>query len=162
MPLAKATLAECAEDYFANSEQVPTKVSLAVAEHSINGADTQWRSGGMLLQRIAGDEARGSTDDAWDEAKAIFGTLTDAELVDPDLSSDRLLYRLFHESGVRAETEATLRDDCNCNEARLKSTLNSMPDAQLIEMAEPDGTLSVDCQFWSRNFTIDLAEVTEG
>lgn len=160
VPLAKATLAECAEDYFLQSEQVPTKVALAVAEHSVGGAKAHWRSGGMLLQRIAGDDARGHTDEVWDEARALFGTLTDVELADPDLPSVDLLYRLFHESGVRAETTAILRDECTCNEERLRGTLSSMPSDQLIEMAEDDGTLGIDCQFCSRHYDIPVADVT--
>lgn len=161
VPLAKGTLAECAEDYFMQSEQVPTKVALAVAEHSVGGEQAHWRSGGMLLQRIAGDDKRGSTDDVWEEARALFGTLTDVELADPDLPSEDLLYRLFHESGVRAETTATLRDECTCNEDRLRGTLANMPDGQLIDMAE-EGVLGIDCQFCARHYDIAIADVTGG
>lgn len=161
VPLVKGTLAECAEAYFMHSEQVPTKVALAVAEHSVAGNAAQWRSGGMLLQRIAGDDARGHTDDAWDEARALFGTLSDAELADPDLSSPDLLYRLFHESGVRAEVTATLRDACTCNEERLRGTLSTMPPEQLADMAEDDGTLGIDCQFCARHYDIALSDLTQ-
>jgi len=134
VPLVKGTLAECAE--------------------------AQWRAGGMLLQRIAGDDARGHTDDVWDEARALFGTLTDAELADPDLASNDLLYRLFHESGVRAETVIGLRDECTCNEERLRGTLSSMPPEQLKEMAGTDNTLGIDCQFCARHYDIPLQDVT--
>ena len=160
VPLVKGTLAECAEVYFMSSEQVPTKVALSVAEHAVAGKTAQWRAGGMLLQRIAGDDARGHTDDVWDEARALFATLTDAELADPDLSSNDLLYRLFHESGVRAETVIGLRDECTCNEERLRGTLSSMPPEQLKEMAEADDTLGIDCQFCARHYDIALQDVT--
>ncbi|MEO1474860.1 MAG: Hsp33 family molecular chaperone HslO [Pseudomonadota bacterium] len=160
VPLAKATLAECAEDYFAQSEQVPTQVALSVAELTVSGSNPEWRSGGMLLQRIAGDDARGATQDVWDEARALFGTVTDGELADPDLSSERLLFRLFHESGVRMETAQSVRDQCSCNEERLKATLLRMPDRELIDMAEADGTLGIDCQFCGRHYDISLDDVT--
>ena len=124
VPLVRGSLADCAEDYFAQSEQVPTKVSLSVAEHSVGGAKAHWRSGGMLLQKIAGDDARGDTEDDWNAARAIFGTLTDGELADPDLSADALLFRLFHETGVRLEESTDLSDTCTCNAERLRDTLS--------------------------------------
>lgn len=160
VPLDKATLAECAEDYFRNSEQVPTKVALSVAELTVTGEAPQWRAGGMLLQQIAGDEARGDTDEAWDEARALFGTLTDGELADPDLSGEALLYRLFHESGVRVEAARPLSDSCTCNEERLVGTLQSMPDAELRDLVEDDGALALDCQFCGRKYRIPIERVT--
>ncbi|MEM6412285.1 MAG: Hsp33 family molecular chaperone HslO [Pseudomonadota bacterium] len=159
VPLEKATLAECAEDYFAQSEQVPTKIALSVAELTVAGQTPEWRAGGLLLQRIAADELRGNTEDAWDEARALFGTVTDAELADPELHADRLLYRLFHESGVRMESSYPVRDTCTCNEERLKATLLKMPDSELVDMAEDDGTLGVDCQFCARHYDIALSDV---
>ena len=160
VPLTKATLAECAEVYFRDSEQVPSRVGLSVAELAIPGEPTQWRAGGMLVQQIAGDDARGDTDDAWDEAKALFSTLTDSELADPDLPADRFLYRLFHETGVRMEDPRDVRDACTCNEERLVMTLKSMPDAELRELVEEDGSLSIDCQFCNRHYAIDIDAVT--
>ncbi|MEM7661607.1 MAG: Hsp33 family molecular chaperone HslO [Pseudomonadota bacterium] len=160
VPLEKATLAECAEDYFAQSEQVPTQVALSVAELTVSGQAPEWRAGGMLLQRIAADQARGDTQDIWDEARALFGTITDGELADPDLSAEQLLYRLFHESGVRMEDAFPVRDVCTCNEERLIATLLRMPDQELIDMAEDDGTLGIDCQFCSRHYDIALSDVT--
>ena len=162
VPLVKGTLAECAEVYFMQSEQVPTKVALSVAEHSVSNGEAHWRSGGMLLQKIAGDDARGQTDDVWDEARALFGTLTDAELADPSLPAETLLYNLFHESGVRSEISTEVRDECTCSHERLKGTLSSMPDAQLHEMTEGDTVLGIDCQFCARHYDIQLADVTGG
>lgn len=160
VPLTKATLAECAEIYFRDSEQIPSRVGLSVAELTVPGEGTQWRAGGMLVQQIAGDDARGDTQDAWDEAQALFGTLTDGELADPDLPADRLLYRLFHETGVRMETPFGLRDACTCNEERLVATLKSMPDTELRELVEETGHLSIDCQFCNRHYDIDINSVT--
>lgn len=161
VPLSKATLAECAEDYFNQSEQVPSRVALSVAEHTIAGEGSSWRSGGMLLQQIAGDDTRGNTDAAWEEARALFATLTDAELADPSLSSPDLLYRLFHEGGVRMEVATDLVDQCTCSRERLENTLKSMPDDQLRDMVEADGMLVADCQFCSRVYRIPLESVTD-
>lgn len=161
VPLTKGTLAECAEVYFRDSEQVPTKVSLSLAELSVPGDAPAWRGGGMLLQQIAGDEARGDTEEAWDEARALFSTLSDGELADPDLPGDQLLYRLFHESGVRMEPARPLMDSCTCNEERLIGTLKSMPDEELRDLVEADGALALDCQFCNRKYRIPIGRVTD-
>ncbi len=157
VPLAKGSLAECAEDYFKQSEQVETRLRLAV-DKDASGA---WRAGGMMIQKIAGDDARGDTEDGWREAEALFSTLTEAELTDPALPAADLIYRLFHEGGVALDADAQALDDvCTCNRERLVGTLQGMADESLREMVEPDGTLKVDCQFCSRAYTIGIDEVT--
>lgn len=160
VPLQRGTLAECAEDYFAQSEQIPTRIKLSMAELSQKDQDPVWVSGGMMVQKIAGDDARGDTDDAWREAEALFGTLSDAELVDPDLPMTDLLFRMFHEQGVRLEENIVLKDQCTCNQDRLVTTLEGMPDDSLREMVEPDGTLNINCQFCARHYSISIDEVT--
>ena len=161
VPLTKGTLAECAEVYFQNSEQIPSRVGLSIAELEIPGESKQWRAGGMLVQQIAADEARGDTDDAWDEANALFATLTDSELADPDLPADQLLFRLFHETGVSMEPPLDLRDDCKCGKERFVTTLKSMPDDELRDLADDKGILGIDCQFCNRHFDIAIEDVTD-
>lgn len=157
VPLAKGSLAECAEDYFRQSEQVETRLRLAVHKDASGG----WRAGGMMIQKIAGDEARGDTEDGWREAEALFSTLTLEELTDPALPAPDLVYRLFHEGGVAMESDAQVLDDvCTCNRDRLVGTLQGMADESLREMVEPDGTLKIDCQFCSRSYSIAIEEVT--
>ena len=160
VPLSKGTLSECAEDYFAMSEQVPTRLKLSVAELDRKDGNPVWVSGGMMVQRIAGDETRGETEEAWREAEALFGTLTDGELADADLPMEQLLYRLFHEQGVTMETPQALDDRCTCNQERLVETLKQMPDDSLREMTEADGTLGIDCQFCNRHYDIAIEDVT--
>ena len=117
--------------------------------------------GGMMIQKIAGDDARGDTDEGWREAEALFSTLTVEELTDPALPAPDLVYRLFHEGGVAMDTDAQALDDvCTCSRERLVGTLQGMADESLREMVEPDGTLKVDCQFCSRSYTIPIEEVT--
>lgn len=160
VPLGKGTLSECAEDYFRQSEQIPTRIKLAVGEYGENGDEAGWVSGGMMVQKIAGDDARGDTDEAWREADALFQTISDAELIDPNLGADALLYRLFHEQGVRMEDERPLSDQCTCNEDRLVSTLQSLPDGELHDLVEADGSLSIDCQFCNRHYAVPIEKVT--
>ena len=160
VPLVKGTLSECAEAYFKQSEQIPTRIKLSVGELQVKGQKPIWRGGGIMVQKIAGDAARGDTDDAWREAEVLMETLRDDELIDPDLAADTLLYRLFHEAGVRMEMPHALDDRCTCNHDRLKATLAGMPDNALHDMVEPDGTLSIDCQFCARHYIIPIADVT--
>jgi len=157
VPLAKGSLAECAQDYFRRSEQVDSLLRLAVRKDQHGG----WRAGGMMIQKIAGDDARGDTDDGWREAEALFSTLTEDELIDPALPVTDLVYRLFHEGGVAMDSDAQALDDvCTCSRDRLVGTLRGMADESLRDMVEPDGTLQVDCQFCSRAYTIPIEEVT--
>lgn len=156
VPLAKGTLAACAEDYFHRSEQVETCLLMA-ARKDVAG---EWRGAGIMIQRIAGDEARGETEEGWREAQALFSTLTIDELMSEELSAPDLLFRLFHEGGVRMDTPKSLVDRCTCNEERLRNTLASMPDESLRELVEPDGTLKMDCQFCARHYDIPIDAVT--
>lgn len=157
VPLVKGSLAACAEDYFRRSEQVESRLRLSVHKD----ADGTWRAGGMMIQKIAGDDARGDTDDGWREAEALFSTLTEEELTDPSLPATDLVFRLFHEGGVAMDTDAQpLRDVCTCSRERLVGTLQGMADESLREMVEPDGTLKIDCQFCARVYSIAIDEVT--
>lgn len=156
VPLDKGTLSQCAEDYYFMSEQVPTRIRLAV-EQDTAGA---WTGGGMMVQRIAGDETRGDTGEAWREAEALFATLTPAEVSDANLPMPDLLFRLFHEQGVRIEAGVPVSDHCTCNEDRLVATLRAMPEESLRDLVEPDGTLAIDCQFCARHYSLPIERVT--
>ncbi len=147
------TLALCAEQYFAQSEQVPTRVRLAVAElHNAEGRS--FRAGGMMIQNIAADEARGSTDDAWTRVQALFETLGEDELVDPLIAPQTLLFRLFHEDGVRMFTPAGLGAYCRCSEDRVIGMLKAFPASDLADMIEPDGQIRVTCEYCSRSYAL--------
>src|SRR5690349_13138275 len=129
------TLALCAEQYFAQSEQTPTRVRLAVGQAD-DGSGPRWRAGGMLIQNIAGDEARGPTEEPWIRTQAHFETLGEDELLDPQLSSHHLLYRLFHEDGVRVFASQPLRAFCRCTQERIETVLRSFDEGQRAEMVE--------------------------
>jgi molecular chaperone Hsp33 len=143
------TLALCAEQYFVQSEQTPTRVRLAVGQ--VDGVS---RAGGVLIQYIAADETRGSTEDAWRRTQAFFETIGEDELVDPDLSSNQLLFNLFHEDGVRVFDPRMLAAVCRCSQERIESVLKSFEAAEREDMVEPDGKIHVTCEFCSRLYAV--------
>jgi molecular chaperone Hsp33 len=147
------TLALCAEQYFAQSEQTPTRVLLATARVQDQGP-AHWRAGGMIIQNIAGDAARGSTDDAWDTVQALFQSLGEDELVDPTISGDTVLFRLFHEDGVRVFEKTPLRAFCRCSEERILNVLRSFAPEERAEMVEDDGAIKVTCEYCSRTYEV--------
>jgi molecular chaperone Hsp33 len=148
------TLALCAEQYFAQSEQTPTRVRLAVGQlHDAGGRS--WRSGGMIIQNIAGDEARGATEDAWERAEALFSTLGEDELLDPQITPETLLYRLFHEDGVRMFPPKPLRAFCRCSEDRVVGMLAAFPKEDRDDMLEADGRIHVTCEYCAKTYVLE-------
>lgn len=166
------SLEEVAHTYFMQSEQIPTRVRLAVAEHSERGQSRpSWRAGGVLLQHLP--EHGGATmpdlpgdgdfdnddmadpdfieDDHWTEAKALLDTLSDAELADPGLSSERLLFRLYHETGVRVFEPQPLVERCTCSAERVEQMINDFTPEDREEMVV-DGQIEVVCEFCSTHY----------
>ncbi len=158
------TLALSAEEYFAQSEQVPTRVRLAVGQ--VHDAQMQgveglrWRAGGMMIQNIAEDQARGSTEEAWERAQILFATLTEDELIDPRVPPETLLFRLFHEDGVRLFPAKPLTAFCRCDEDRVAGMLRSFPAADIEAMIEGDGRVHVTCEYCSREYSLDPGVVS--
>ncbi|WP_371396461.1 Hsp33 family molecular chaperone HslO [Fretibacter rubidus] len=150
------SLAACAEHYFKQSEQIPTEIKLACGQVQTPGQDPSWRGGGMLIQRIAPDVTRGQTDDDWDTARALFATLSDEELIDPDLPQDELLFRLFNETGVRIIERAAINADCQCSEDRLEATLKTFDAKALDDIAE-DGKITANCEFCGTDYVFDVS-----
>ena len=176
------SLEDAAHEYFLRSEQIPTKVRLAVGEELQGGGKHRWRAGGMLLQflpkaperaRLAdlhpGDAPEGTEthavkeDDAWVEGQSLISTVEDVELIDPDLSGERLLYRLFHERGVRVFAPLALRAQCSCSREAVASMLKSFAPSDRADMVQ-DGKVVVTCEFCSSvyQFTPHEAGVEEG
>jgi len=152
------TLALCAEQYFAQSEQTPTRVLLAVGQaDGPNGP--VWRAGGVLIQNIAEDAARGSTGEAWSRTQILFETVGEDELVDPELSSNTLLWRLFHEDGVRVFGSQPLRAFCRCSQERIETVLRSFGPKERADMVEPDGKIHVTCEYCARVYAIAPADL---
>lgn len=147
------TLALCAEQYFAQSEQTPTRVRLAVGQSDL-GDGLKWRAGGMLIQNIAEDEARGPTQEAWTRTQAFFETIGEDELLDPTISAETLLFRLFHEDGVRVFEAKPLQAFCRCSQERIESVLASFEAAEREDMVEDDGLIRVTCEYCSTTYEV--------
>lgn len=148
------TLALCAEQYFAQSEQTPTRVRLAVGQAD-DGDGLNWRAGGVLIQNIAEDDARGPTEEAWVRTQALFETLGEDELIDSRLSSNQLLYRLFHEDGVRVFGDMPMRAFCRCSQDRIETMLKSFAPDEWSDMIEPDGKIHVTCEYCSKVYAVE-------
>ena len=159
-PIEGESLSLAAEHYFEQSEQVPTKVRLAVGSVSTGDA-ASWRAGGALIQLIAGDAARGSTEEAWDRSRALFQTLADDELVDPTISPETLLFRLFHEDGVRLEDARPLKAQCRCSKDRIAAVLTSFGPAERAGMVEDDGKIRVTCEYCASVYELEPEEIGE-
>ncbi|MDI3470285.1 MAG: 33 kDa chaperonin HslO [Pseudolabrys sp.] len=176
-------LQAAAHQYFAQSEQIPTRVRLAVAEEFRNsgeGPRQSWRAGGILLQFLpraperrraadshpgdapAGAETRDAPEDeAWVEGRALVETVEDLELIDPELSSERLVYRLFHEPGVRVFSGKPVVAQCSCSRDRVENMLKSFSQDDRDHMVE-DGAISVTCEFCSTNYKFAPGDVDAG
>jgi len=152
-PIEGETLALCAETYFAQSEQTPTRVRLAVGQAD-DGGGPRWRAGGLLVQTIAEDEARDSTAEAWMRAQALVETVGEDELIDPTVSAETLLWRLFHEDGVRLFEPLALSGFCRCSGDRVAAMLAAFGPEERAEMVEPDGRIKVTCEYCSRVYEV--------
>lgn len=164
------TLAQAAVAYFDQSEQIPTAVRLAVGRLAEPGGRERWRAGGVMAQFVPGEggtRARGeemlmSADDqeAWDRAAAFVNSAQDDELLDPAISPETLLYRLFHEDGVRVFDPQPLRAECSCRSASIEAVLARYSREDLSDMVE-DGVIKVSCEFCRRDyhFTPDGAPI---
>ena len=153
-PIEGETLALCAQQYFAQSEQTPTRIRLAVGQ-SDTGDGPTWRAGGLLIQNIAGDETRGDTADAWVRAQALFETTGEDELIDPTLPADTLLWRLFNEDGVRLFEPKPLKAFCRCSLERITGVMESFSLEERQAMVEDDGMVRVTCEYCSRVYELE-------
>ena len=154
-PIEGESLALCAEHYFAQSEQVPTQIKLAVSE--VDGPNgRQWRAAGAMIQAIAGDETRGDTKESFNHIRALFETLGEEELTDYDLTADRLMYRLFHEDGVRLSALKSVFKLCRCSQERVEGLVQSFSEDEQREMREADGKVHITCEYCSKTFLVDI------
>ncbi|KKB77884.1 Hsp33-like chaperonin [Devosia soli] len=163
-------LEDVAHTYFLQSEQIPTQVRLAVAQMSTKGDHRpRWRAGGMLIQHLPQNGMSRMADlpgdgdfnnpsmqdpdfveaDGWTEARSMLATVADVELADPELSPERLLFRLYHETGVRVFPGLPIEERCTCSADRIEEMLaNSFTDEEREDMSV-DGEIEVVCEFCS-------------
>jgi molecular chaperone Hsp33 len=170
-------LQAAAHRYFVQSEQIPSRLRLAVGEEMHAGGKPSWRAGGLLVQFLPREAARGARadldpgdapagfarhevaeDDAWVEAQSLVATVQDHELLDPSLSSERLLWRLFNERGVRVFRSQQVSAHCTCSRERVSALLQSFKPTDRAEMVE-DGRVVVTCEFCGRRYKFEQAEI---
>ncbi|MER9891285.1 Hsp33 family molecular chaperone [Mesorhizobium sp. M0119] len=172
------TLEDAARTYFRQSEQIPTDLRLSVAKlltPGVGGAREQWRAGGLLAQFLpqsaermrvpdlpGGDgdpreEIHDPTDNSWQELLALLGTIEPTELIDPTIGAERLLYRLFHEHGVRVFGGVPVADQCSCSREKIRGILEGFSAEEIRDSTE-DGSIHVACEFCSKQYDFDPAE----
>jgi molecular chaperone Hsp33 len=172
VPLEGEPLVDAAHTYFRQSEQLPTFIRLAVARHygPARGESQRiwaWRAGGLMLQQLPReggkreDISTSEDDDEenWNRARHLAATVEDHELLDPTLSPERLLYRLFHEEGVRVTPATRLAAECRCSRERIHGYLARFGAEELEDMREPDGGITVTCEFCSRKYRFSSADI---
>jgi molecular chaperone Hsp33 len=157
VPLEGDSLTHAVERYFAQSEQVPTLIRFGV-----RGGFGGIIAAGLLVQHMAEGEEGGERLHAradhpeWDRITALAGTTTEAELVDPELSLEALLWRLFHEEGeVRVLKGDPITRGCRCSVVHFEEVLARFTKEDRKDMRDEDGMIRVDCAFCSREFLIE-------
>ncbi len=167
--LIGATLADCVHHYFRQSEQLQAAVRLACGRPG-----GQWRAGALMLQRLpaaggirvprdlAGDGTPDwdddDGDDDWRRSLLLMGSSTVAELIDPDLSPSDLLFRLFHEDGVRVYPVQPVRAGCRCSRERVVTVLGALPRDE-VESLKVDDRIEVTCEFCNTRYVFSDADL---
>ncbi len=176
-PLAGGSLAACAEAYFAQSEQLPTRFSLSYGQSTEPGVAEHWRAGGVMLQHMpkaspfvargegsgevltADDIVHGDEAENWGRVNILLDTVEEMELIGPALPPNDLLLRLFHEEQPRVFDTQTVRFGCTCSEDRVRQSLSIYSAADIGTMTTDAGRVTADCQFCGAHYDLDPATV---
>ena len=176
-PLAGGSLAACAEAYFAQSEQLPTRFSLSFGKSSGPGEPEHWRAGGIMLQHMpkasplsasgegtgevlkADDLVEGDEAENWNRVNILLGTVEDLELIGPSVRPTDLLLRLFHEEQPRVYDPQPVRFGCTCSEDRVRQSLSIYSARDIEKMTTDEGRVTADCQFCGAHYDLDPATV---
>lgn len=174
-PIAGTSLADCAETYFAQSEQLPTRFALSFGRSTLAGGNESWRAGGVMMQHMPkaspfakGEGGSGETglltasdiidDDSaenWNRANILLDTIDDLELVGPHVTPTDMLVRLFHEEGPRVYDAQPVNFGCTCSPDRVRETLSIYSAKDIATMTTDDGIVTADCQFCGAHYTFD-------
>ena len=174
-PIAGESLSHCAETYFAQSEQLPTRFAVTFGKSQIPGQPSRWRAGGVMLQHmpkmgssvaaeggsgeggllshvdiLAGNEAEN-----WTRANALLDTVEEIELIGPSLSPTDLLVRLFHEEQPRVFETTPVRFGCSCSAEKVRSTMSIYSQKDIRTMTNDEGNVTADCQFCGAHYVFD-------
>jgi molecular chaperone Hsp33 len=171
-PIAGGSLASCAETYFAQSEQLPTRFSLSYGLSHLRGQGTHWRAGGVMLQHmpkaspsVTGEGGSGeaglldATDildadegENWNRANVLLDTVEDLELIGPSVAPTDLLVRLFHEEAPRVYDAQPVKFGCSCSEDKVRQSLSIYSAKDIATMTTAEGTVTADCQFCGSHY----------
>jgi molecular chaperone Hsp33 len=177
-PVAGGSLSACAEAYFAQSEQIPTRFELSIGVSTEDG-DPHWRAGGVMLQHmpkaspsviedVSGEDGVLTADDVvadgidgenWTRANILLDTVEELELIGPSISPDTLLLRLFNEEEPRVYESQPVRFGCTCSEDRVRQSLSIYSAKDIETMTTDEGRVTADCQFCSAHYDLDPASV---
>jgi len=167
------SLSACAEAYFAQSEQLPTRFSLSFGKSSIPGGTEHWRAGGIMLQQMpkaspfvaqpegtgqaltAADLVAGDESESWNRVNILLATVEDLELIGPSVPPTDLLLRLFHEEAPRVFDHQGVTFGCTCSENRVRQSLSIYSAKDIETMTTDDGRVTADCQFCSAHYDLD-------
>ncbi|MHA1530247.1 MAG: Hsp33 family molecular chaperone HslO [Alphaproteobacteria bacterium] len=171
-PLVGATLAACAETYFAQSEQIATRFHALAARSEMPGRAARWRAGGIMLQQMpgagghapdapAGQDGLMTADDVaamggreadWSRANLLMQTAETHELIGPHLALEGLLVRLFHEEVPRVYRAQAVEFGCTCSAGKVEAALERYSADEIADMTTADGRVTADCQFCSAHY----------
>jgi molecular chaperone Hsp33 len=164
-----APLQATAAAYFEQREGLPTFIKIAVANQFIAArqaasVSSRWhrRAGGLMVQSLAA--ARDGDDEAaenWHRVETLAATVEDHELLDQELSVERLLLRLFHEEDVAIERAIPLSSFCRCSRAKVENVLTAFGAAELADMRDDSGRIVVTCEFCTSRYTFSLDDLKQ-
>ena len=161
VPLEGATLVDCAHAYLRQSEQLDAALRVDVTPPQTKDPRAGWRAGGIMIERLASDRPDDLDDEAeddWRRALALVGSTAPGELSDAALAPEDLLYRLFHEDGVRVFTPLPLVAACRCSRQRMQELLAGFPHADIADMVE-DEAITATCKFCNQVYRFAEAEI---
>ncbi|RMD87553.1 MAG: Hsp33 family molecular chaperone [Alphaproteobacteria bacterium] len=159
VPLDAPDLATAAESYFSRSEQIPTALRLAAGRDAVSG---HWRARGIMIQHLARGGASGPAaseveQENWRRARLLMESVRREELLDPQLDLETILFRLFHEDGVRVFEPIGIAPRCRCSRARLRDVIARFSAADRAEITI-GGEIVARCQFCGKTYHFDPAE----
>ena len=174
-PIAGNSLSDCAQTYFAQSEQLPTRFALTFGKSQMPGHPSHWRGGGVMLQHmpqvgqsVASPEGSGEggllthTDilagepaENWTRVNALLDTVEELELIGPTVAPTELLVRLFHEEGPRVFDATSVHFGCSCSAEKVHQTMSIYSQKDIVHMTTPEGIVTADCQFCGAHYEFD-------
>ncbi len=176
-PIAGDSLSVCAETYFAQSEQLPTRFSLTFGRSQMAGAGERWRAGGVMLQTMpkaspfvaseggtgeggllkAADILDATEGENWNRANILLDTVEEIELIGPTVQPTDLLVRLFHQEGPRVFDAQPVVFGCSCSDDKVRQSLSIYSAKDIATMTTDAGTVTADCQFCGAHYEFDPA-----